>query len=133
LAEILTEAVLSPLPAALSETSDMEAWLAAREAGGDVYLVRGRGSAPLGLFFLKPDGPGTVFLGYLFEEAAWRQGHASEVVQGAVAAIGPCPGLVLRASVVPSNGASIRVLEKAGFDRDPAADADGTAGFVLRL
>ncbi|MCU4653341.1 GNAT family N-acetyltransferase [Roseibacterium sp. SDUM158016] len=133
LADILTPAVLAPLPAALAETADMDAWLEARSSGGEVAVVSLRDEDEdqdrIGLFFLKALDEGAASVGYLFAERAWGRGYASEALGGTIRALAPRSGLRLHAAVVPENAASARVLEKNGFRRDPDADADGVLWF----
>lgn len=70
-------------------------------------------------------GDAGLELSFHFLPEVWGQGLASEFVQGAL----DHAGLVLRedrffAHVEPDNAPSIRVLSKAGFTVDPAAEDD---------
>ena len=125
---ILTPNVLYHLPDPLQLPPgqvSVAAWIRARQAESDVYLIRDMSSrALLGLLILAemeaPGGPTTLHLGYLFGETAWGKGFASEMLRGLVAWRGGRDGPVrLIAGVGKANPASARVLEKAGFLRDP--------------
>lgn len=118
---LLTSKVLAPLPPSFSQNVDRPLdWLAARLAESAVYQVLS-GNDLIGLMILADKDPGEIHVGYLFREASWGQGFASELVLGLVASLGEA--LTLRAGVEADNPASLRVLEKAGFvvsGHDPA-------------
>ncbi|MEX3016330.1 GNAT family N-acetyltransferase [Gymnodinialimonas hymeniacidonis] len=123
---LLTPAVLAPLPASLQlgEGPDAVAnWIAERLAESDVSLVRMRGDETLvgALICVQPEPGGPVHLGYLFGEAAWGRGYATEMLSGLVTIAGPQP---LRAGVARDNPASARVLEKVGFHVDHEASTE---------
>lgn len=72
---------------------------------------------PLGMFRATQTGP-QAELGYVLARAHWGQGYMSEVVSAA-RALGFKEGLQrITALVDVGNGASARVLEKAGFQRE---------------
>ncbi len=124
---ILGARVLEHLPPALQladGAAPIADWIDARAAQGDVMLVSDAGSEELiGLLFLarRPDGadPPQIHVGYLLREEAWGEGLATELVRGLVSALeGRGPARLL-GGVGKGNAASARVLEKAGFVRDP--------------
>ena len=66
-----------------------------------------------------------VHLGYLFDETAWGQGYASELVGGVVTALAPVAPVEGLGGVARDNPASARVLVKNGFAvRDDLSDAE---------
>jgi len=123
LTSALTEAVTRELPPSWQGPlqPNVAEWIAARDEQGRLFLVEAKdGSEPLGLFMLFPPEitPATeeVRVGYVLGERAWGQGFATELLRGFVAAWDAAgPGPALLAMVTPSNRASRRVLEKAGF------------------
>jgi ribosomal-protein-alanine N-acetyltransferase len=63
-----------------------------------------------------------AYLGYWVDQARGGRGVATEAVRQAVAhAFGPAGLHRVQAAVIPRNGASIRVLEKAGFREEGLA------------
>ncbi len=75
----------------------------------------------------KPDGEGTVEIGYSVAPAYRRQGYASEATQALVGWTLAQPGVRrIVAECAPDNIASVRVLEKLGMQRL------GTVGPLLR-
>ena len=102
----------------------------ARYAGyGSWAAVEKAGGAFLGWFHLRPAmdsrfaaeagyRPGDVDLGYRFLRAAWGKGYATEGACPLVAkAFAEPETACLVASALIGNGASIRVMEKAGLKR----------------
>ncbi len=137
---ILTPKVLAPLPPSLHRedgSSGISDWIADRDAESDVYLVH-TGGALIGLLILasfpEPGKPTPIHLGYLFSEAAWGKGYATEMLQGLVGwyRTKRAPVMLL-GGVETTNPASARVLQKAGLTRDVALSSDGTDMFTLRL
>lgn len=87
------------------------------------YLIEPRDGGPLlgstGLGFETPERAST---GYVLAKDAWGQGYAAEAL-GAMVALARDVGVRrLYALCHPANPASIRVLKKCGFTRDPAAE-----------
>lgn len=123
LVRILTPRVLLPLPPSLrleEKAGGISAWVDARDAESDVYLVEQRSNAKLiGLLILahEPgDGPTPkIHLGYLLAETAWGQGLATELVKGVIGALRDDGPLMLLGGVGKDNVASARVLKKAGL------------------
>ena len=138
LPSILTPAVLAHLPPSFAVTGDTDAWIDARMRESAVHSVRDRATgALLGLLILaQADTSGPVadlHLGYLLAEQAWGKGLASELLAGFVEAMKRQGCWRVLGGVARDNPASARVLEKAGFRRDPAlstADADIFARMV---
>jgi [ribosomal protein S5]-alanine N-acetyltransferase len=105
------------------------AWPGANQAWGHRQVVeRATGLVVGGIGFAGPPGaPGEVELGYGIVPSRQRRGYATEAVAAmlAVAWADPVVEAVL-ASTAPSNLASQRVLEKAGFQLvDRAGGQDG--------
>ena len=128
LTDLLTPPVLRHLPEPLHLTDDIAHWIDARQAEADIHLVQTKNGTLIGLLILAATGetPPDIHIGYLFGEAHWSRGYATELLQGLVTHL-PRPVRLL-AGVEPDNTASIRVLERVGFIR---GDADGL--YALRL
>lgn len=126
LTSVLTCTVMRHLPAVLhvEQTRDAIAqWIADRNAETEVLTLRDRTlSTLLGLLILAeiPDNDGrrSLHLGYLFGQAAWGRGYATELVSGLVEQV-KSQGTAARivGGVENANKASARVLEKAGFEK----------------
>ena len=131
LAVALTSEVTRELPpswqAGVTPTSAGD-WIAARDREGVMFLVETKErDEPVGVFMFFPDETperNVVRLGYVFVEAAWGCGYATELVWGFLGRWESrgAPGLLL-AGVTVGNTASQRVLEKNGFVR--AGERDG--------
>jgi len=116
------------------------AWISDRHAEGPVLLVEDRGDGQLlGLVLLfeeaRAGGDGLdVRLGYLLAEHAWGRGLGSELLEGF---LGWCRARPKVRSVIggvaPENAASIRLLERHGFAREPSSAADGDVYYRLDL
>ena len=98
---------------------------------GDVWGPRSitRGVTVLGSvgFFGPPedvDGVQETEIGYGLVREAWGWGFATEAVKAMVAAA-EAEGVRIRASVEPTNAASVKVLAKAGFTQLREATPDG--------
>ena len=132
-AEVMTEPVTKSLPDAWQGAFTVEratAWIAERDADGTTLMILDRATnqgVGLMILFENPaDDPSTgsdLRIGYFLAESAWGKGFASELLAGFV---GWCRRLgevaSLTGGVERDNVASIRVLEKNGFER--VADAD---------
>lgn len=96
-------------------------FLAAVAQQAEVIGLRAAEGQGIGLLILShpEDGSKTRNLGYLFAEAAWGQGLASELISGLQAHFSGS-GICLSGGVMQENAASARVLEKAGFTPQPA-------------
>ena len=122
--------------AVVQEQDAVERWIVERKAESDVYTVRSIISGEfLGLLILaKPPGVSDIHLGYLFAETAWGNGYATELLRGVVTvakANKSGRSIKLVAGVERDNAASIRVLEKAGFDRAEGSDVETDTYFYL--
>lgn len=98
---------------------------------GDLWGPRSitRGVTVLGSvgFFGQPedlDGVAETEIGYGLVREAWGWGFATEAVKAMVAAA-ESEGVRVRASVEPTNAASLKVLAKAGFTQVREATEDG--------
>ncbi|KIC36592.1 GNAT family N-acetyltransferase [Leisingera sp. ANG-M7] len=98
-------------------------FLAAVSQQAEVAALRSTADEGIGLIILSIPKAGSSIrnLGYLFTEAAWGQGLASELIGGLQAHFGGS-GVTLSGGVMQENAASARVLEKAGFT--PSAEGD---------
>lgn len=112
LKKILSTKVTTHLPPALQDVTDIDKWIDERNAESNVFSVTESGVC-IGLLILAESEKGQVHLGYLFDEAAWGKGFASELLTGLVAATPEKTTLLGGVSL--ENPASARVLEKAGF------------------
>lgn len=132
---LLTADVLKNLPPDFEPEGDIEAWMRARVVESAVYSVRASGDgALLGLMLVaeagQTKGRADVHLGYLFGEAAWGKGYATEVMTGFLAALNARGRWRLLGGVARDNPASARVLEKVGFHRDARLSTGETEMFV---
>ncbi len=143
-AAMLSDAVTRPLPEPWHgpySPQRARRWIAERDAEGTVLLAAAKADGrPLALLLLSELQPASdeepeLRLGYLVAEEAWGSGIASELVAGFV---GWCrkwrPADSVAAGVEPENEASVRVLQKAGFERATAEEgADGANLYRLVL
>lgn len=107
------------------QTAAVEAAVAAREAGRAYPFVVEREGRIAGAVNLNEVVRGifqNAYLGYWIDGACGGRGFATEAVRQAVAfAFGEGGLHRVQAAVMPRNGASIRVLEKAGFREEGLA------------
>ncbi len=124
-AAMLTESTTASLPPQWAGRYSLEraaAWIAERDGESPTALAVERDSgepvALMMLFEVPTERPSVdVRIGYLVDEAWWGRGVATELVQGLVdwAQLEPLVE-TLTGGVTRLNGASVRVLEKLGFD-----------------
>lgn len=127
LAAILTPPVLAQLPPSLQlgdNDTAISSWIDARDAESLVLAIRSKDDHRLiGLLILAPviaaDARTDLHIGYLLAEAEWGRGFGTEVVSGLVTAMRHVKRVRLVGGVDPENLGSVRVLQKAGFHRDP--------------
>ncbi len=133
LTAILTPAVLAPLPPPLwlgSKASAVEDWIEARRAEGAVTTIRSRKTDELLGLLIAALEPEKAHIGYLFAQAVWGQGLATELLIGLTdRARETGPGQLI-GGVASDNAASARVLQKAGFERDAELSNHDTDMFV---
>lgn len=140
-AGILTEPVTRSLPETWGGPYSVERalrWIAERDEEGTTLLVVERSTAKAAglviLFELESDQGAEVRLGYLLTEPFWDKGLASELIAGLVRWCRDRGGIhSIAGGVARDNPASKRVLEKAGFHSDHAADEGGNGEEILRL
>ncbi|SHI19636.1 GNAT family N-acetyltransferase [Ferrimonas marina] len=114
---VLQPEVVAELPPTFHGVTSPEQarqWLAQQSQQSDLYLVRQEGRL-IGFVLLHRQGDGG-HLGYLLAKSAWGQGLAFEMLQGLL----PHYQGQLRwieAGVAEDNLASIRLLQRLGFDR----------------
>lgn len=111
-------------------------WIAQRDAESPTLLAleveSGRcvGLVIIAELPLAPSGI-DIRIGYVLAEEAWGRGIATELVEGLVEWARGHPSVHrLSAGVEVTNRASVRVLDKAGFERTDA-QATGTATYEL--
>lgn len=138
-ADILTVVSTAGLPEPWRGDYSIEratTWIAERDAESPTLLVTEIESGKaIGLVILveTPVAGGAVDMriGYVIAERAWSRGFGSEVLVGlATWALSEPSIRTLTAGVDVANGASVRVLEKSGFEQLDA-DADGTATYQI--
>lgn len=130
--EITRQLALDPRPFGLDHAQDwIDECLAqpnghkyglrfAIEAPGETGLVGGAGLSPLGAGFE---------LGYWIGRPFWRRGYATEAASALVGLGFAALGLKgIMALVFGENPASVRVLEKIGFEPAEAVEASETEG-----
>jgi [ribosomal protein S5]-alanine N-acetyltransferase len=84
--------------------------------GLDWAVVRDTDNRAIGKFDADFDDCGrAINLGFVFEQAVWGQGYASEAVHTLLAEFDRCAISEVRAYVTKGNLASMRVLERTGF------------------
>lgn len=143
-AAMLTPAVTQTLPEPWqgdytpTRASD---WVRERDAEGVTLLAIDKSDGErVGLVILAiEDDPtggsiegASLRLGYLLAEASWGQGFASELVTGLVAWCRERRVGAIAGGVDEHNAASIRVLEKNGFELQPGAEV-GPGELLYRL
>ena len=128
-ADLLTPATTAGLPPAWRGDFTVErarAWVDAREADSTPLLVTVEASRePIGLVVLAAvpaddaaptEGTLDLRVGYVIDETWWGRGIATELVAGLVERARRDPDIVsVTGGVDPDNAASIRVLERSGF------------------
>lgn len=136
-AHLLTPRTTAALPPAWHgefTTERATAWIEEQEVDSTTLLVTETSSRqPIGLVILAavPAEGADVDLrvGYVIEETWWGRGIATELLAGLVDWARRQPAISsLTGGVDPSNVASIRVLERSGFQ---LVDADGEGGSIL--
>ena len=138
LTTILTPAVLAHLPPSLhlgAGKNAIDAWISARAAESHVFVVQLRGSSEIIGLLIMVELPAekdvrTLHLGYLLGESAWGKGFATELVSGLVSSARFEDNTQIIGGVDKNNGASARVLLKAGFKRSAALSTPETDQFV---
>lgn len=138
---LLTPRVLEYLPPALQlapEAGGISSWIDSLAGESDVMLVDRASSGDLiGLVILAEERDAgqlpTLHVGYLFAEAAWGEGLATELLSGLVSTIEKSGPVHLIGGVDTGNPASARVLQKAGFVIDPGLSTPGTDMYILQI
>ena len=137
LVPILTKTVLEHLPPSLQvdQTADAAlAWIDARTDESDVYLVKLSVTGELvGLMILvsetRPGRGVCVHIGYLFSQAAWGKGYATELLKGVLKQAKKRPPITLVGGVEKGNEASAHILRKVGFTQSTTLNDDTTDVF----
>ncbi|WP_170426427.1 GNAT family N-acetyltransferase [Ruegeria arenilitoris] len=123
---LLSPAVLNHLPEALqlSDTKDaIENWLKERVEESELLTIRDGDGTLIGLLILahtsEQETLTTVHVGYLFSEAAWGLGYATELIAGLITCFrNKRRPVELVGGVETGNTASAKVLKKNGFERN---------------
>ena len=136
--ELLTESTTASLPPEWRGPYTLDracAWIADRDSESFVLLAVARDTtAATGIVILSrperqaPSGA-DVHLGYVIAERYQGRGLATELLNGLVEWSRARTGGFLSAGVSSSNPASIRVLEKAGFQKVASRDSESTELF----
>lgn len=124
LSKILTPNITRYLPSSMQFSADhgsISKWVSDLAAEAHVLCVRSRETAALvGIIILgddpEPNPIPSIHLGYFLGENDWGNGYATELVLALVSAFETGPRTRLVAGVDRSNAASVRVLEKSGFN-----------------
>jgi ribosomal-protein-alanine N-acetyltransferase len=106
--------------------------------GFGLWLLRDRATGEMvgrgGLQHTWATGRDEVEVGWAIVPERWRQGLATELALTSIeAAFGPLALPEVIAYTMPSNAASRRVMEKAGFGFDREISASGLAHVLYRL
>jgi len=113
-------------------------WIKERDSEGVTLLIFEKElQIPLGLVILfnmsDDQRLSELRLGYLLAESAWGKGYGSELIQGFVDRCRNQKVASIVGGVAKDNVASIRVLEKNGFVKDPATIGKEEFTFKLEL
>ena len=140
-AALLSERVTATLPSAWQGPYDHGralAWMRAREGEASVSLaIRLQDRRPVGLLLLhalqgRSASRLDLMIGYMIAEDAWGRGLGRELVSGLVGWGRAEPSVTtLRAGSDAANIASIRVLERAGFEREDVRGADAAVSYRI--
>ena len=141
---ILTEPVTHALPASWQGSYTEERaneWIIERDSEGATLLVieklSGRAIGLMILFEVLSEAGSDdvdVHLGYLLSEDAWGKGFATELVGGFVSwCRGQSSIMSIAGGVESDNQASIRVLEKNGFQPVPNSAETGQDELLYQL
>ena len=135
--DLLTPNVTRSLPPAWQGTYSVERannWIKERdEEGTTLIVIENISKAPIGLVILFESLDGKdIRLGYLLKESAWGNGFASELVQGLVEWCRNNGVASITGGVERDNIASIRVLEKTGFNAEADNNDSAEIMFTLR-
>jgi len=125
--DILDAEVTAFLPDHLmyTEKTNVSEWCQAFDKGASISTVRALDNSLVGLLTLRQSDP--MHLGYIFGKNSWGKGFATELVKGLVDHLrrNKYNGVV-HAGVTHGNPASVRVLQKVGFDAIQPASGQAT-------
>lgn len=135
---LLDGEVLAPLPPSLQRGGEpVEEWMRARQLESDVIALGLRNSRDLiGLMVVALSGQldhPDIHIGYLIGKEHWGQGFASEALEGLVQTLKASGPAQLIGGVDANNRASVRVLEKAGFELEAQDPTSGVRHYVLNI
>lgn len=116
---MLTPSVVKNLPEQFQGITCSEgarAWLDSMVVESRLLQVKSKQYGLVGFFFAYEENWRSAHIGYLLAEPYWRQGLASELLQGFVDAVTDTESWVrLIAGVAQSNASSANLLLKQGF------------------
>ena len=139
ISRIVTENVLKTLPpnwAQLTSHDAIEAWITDREQEGLCLGVYHKQEKKMfGLLFLTDPtaehSNNEIRLGYLFAEAYWGLGYATELIKGLKAFCeAHFTGIAIVGGVEPSNIGSVKALTKNGFLARPDISNENTVFYA---
>ncbi len=145
LEEVLTPAVLAPLPKPLQLPEGPDAvagWVSvqanAQAEAGQVFLISlAADDALIGLVLLaqtdREAGGREIHVGYLLAERYWSRGFASEALRGLVTAVGREGPATMIGGVGTENRSSAHVLTGAGFRRCAELSLPDTDMFIRQV
>lgn len=110
-----------------------ECWLA-EGYGPYHWSMRGRPVGYAGLRRSRLEGLPEIEAVYALDPALWGRGYATAATQAALKADGPRPedGLAVAGWTLPANKASLRVMEKLGFEFERRTEWAGLEHVVYR-
>lgn len=127
--DILTANVTQSLPPAWQGIYNLQRaseWIQQRDAEGVTSIIINKSTrAAIGFVILSADDSDKdLRFGYLLNESSWGKGYGSELVSGFVEWSKKHGIRQVTGGVDTNNLASIHILEKNGFIRDPEISTD---------
>lgn len=127
--DILDAEVTAFLPDHLmyTEKTNVSEWCQAFDKGAYISTVGTLDNALVGLLTLRHSVSDPMHLGYIFGKNSWGKGFATELVKGLIDHLrGNKYKGVVHAGVTHGNPASVRVLQKVGFEAIHPASGQAT-------
>lgn len=117
--ELLTPEVVKNLPAYFSDINSVDkakAWLDTMLSESRLLsMSTSQSNVVIGFMFIYDKGNGCAQIGYLLGQRFWRQGYASELLQGFINCFDEKDWRELNAGVSVNNEASCNLLLNLGF------------------
>lgn len=136
LAPLLTAEVTARLPAALAydpQDGDIDAWIDRADGLATIHTIARLDTCDLAglllLYSAEDRADSDLMIGYFLGPAHWGLGLASDMLAGLIEQYDRGPRRRLCAGTDADNLASQRVLDKAGFTRDPTQAAPDRVSF----